>query len=636
VVDRRYVLRGLLLGTAAAALPAGCGVPTSGRPVVDAPASAGGPDTSGGSVPPAGPEGVTEARDLVTRFLTAVAGDLGDKRKDKARAFLTPAARQAWQPTDQVTVVRATVSDPSTASGAKGQTVTVDLQPIGVLAVTDNSPGSGSLDLVPPVPRRLEFTVVDAGANTPDNVFKLIDAITFVDAQKTSDLDRSLLLSVEGLRSGYLPQLLYFWDGGNQGLVPDLRYLPQVNLSDDGRPTWIVRALLGGPVGWLSPAAVGPPGDTQLKLPSVVRKDNALIVDLDSTASAADLSRLMDQLRWSLRRISADPDAPVVLKIAGQTQSNVDGHGRGYLDRNLADHFFRDANPTGYGITAGRVRALRDPDSPPPVLRTERNVGVTSAAVHRNGILAALVVGTPGRRALRILQSDSTGVAPRVSGDVPLPSGEPSRAMWIPNTTPPLLLYAVGGQLYATTVPVVPGSTIADDVSAFAVSPDGVRVALVTTGGGLRLATLSSAGGTVTVGRKITVDTAGLTDVRAVAWTRLERVVIAGRLPGGRYGLFELSIDGVYASKLPAGGTGESAGVFDDQITQVVAYPPLPSVSLLSGPVMLQTTSSGAWLVRPGDVAERLTFEYTSGAPPSPSPGGGPAEQQISSPFFQD
>ncbi len=620
MVDRRRLLRGLLLGAAGAAVPAACGVPTSGRPIIDERASAGGSGGSRGLLRPPGPDGITDAVELIRRYLTAVAGDLGDKRKDSARAFLTPSARAAWQPNDQIVVVREIgYLGPSTASGAKGETVTVDVQPIGVLGVS--GPGNGSLDTPTSTTlRRLEFTVVVAGDSAPAGVVKLIDS------QKLSDLAGSLLLSVEGIKSAYLPQLLYYWDTEGRGLVPDLRYLPQIGLSEDGRPTWIVNTLLAGPVSWLSPAVVGPPGDTQLKLPNVVRKDGTLIVDLNSTASTTDLNKLMAQLRWSLRRISTDPDAPVQLRIASQAQPSVNGEGHGYLQYNLADLQFRDANPTGYCIAGGKVRPLKDPDAPvPPVLRGAHNAEVTSAAMRRGGTMAALVVGPPAHRVLRLVQVANAANPPRVA-DFALPRGEAGRPAWVPGTTPRVLI-AVGGHLYTAT----PGSgpvLVADGVSAFSVGPDGMRIALVTTDGGLAMAALSSSGDSVSIGKWRPVDTARVTDLRAVAWTRLDRLVIAGRLPEGRYGLYELGIDGAYANQL------SSQRVFDDQITQVVAYPPLPSLSSQSGPVMMQTTTSGAYQVPVGQEAEALKFEYSSGVAPSPSAGTQP--EVLSAPFYQD
>src|SRR2546430_16993132 len=87
-LDRRQVLRALLLAGAGLALPAACGVPGEGGPIVDGPGPTYDPISRKGNLPP-DPAGATDPRTLVERFLSATSGPLG------AQEHLTPAREAA-------------------------------------------------------------------------------------------------------------------------------------------------------------------------------------------------------------------------------------------------------------------------------------------------------------------------------------------------------------------------------------------------------------------------------------------------------------------------------------------------------------------------------------------------------------
>src|SRR5213079_100899 len=109
-LDRRQLLRALLLAAGGLAVPAACGVPSGGGPIVDAP----GPSYDPGSVArgrPPQPGDASTASELVELFLYAISGPLNtaaavNDARQRARVFMTGPVRDSWRPTDVVTVVR--------------------------------------------------------------------------------------------------------------------------------------------------------------------------------------------------------------------------------------------------------------------------------------------------------------------------------------------------------------------------------------------------------------------------------------------------------------------------------------------------------------------------------------------------
>ena len=209
-----------------------------------------------------------------------------------------------------------------------------------------------------------------------------------------------------------------------------------------------------------------------------------------------------------------------------------------------------------------------------------------------------------------------------------------SRPVWLPAPAPgPRLLVAANNALYtvnkdgvATPVPVESGYE--RPVSAFAVSPDGRRIALIS-GAKVMVAPLTYTQESATVGRPYEIDAGGLQEPSALAWSRVHFLLVGGRLPGeDKYSLVEVSLDGAIAST-PVG--------FGSRITQVASYPPIPRSGLQQpGPIMVQTLNSGSWQVF-RDNPLPLRYEPAK-VTPSPSGGGAPPPSQNvpSYPFYQD
>jgi hypothetical protein len=606
--DRRQVLRALLLAGAGLAVPAACGVPTGGGPIVDGtgPAS----DPIGGSrVPPPDPSSATNAVELVQGFLAAVSGplDTSDARREagnRARKFLTAQAGQRWQPADQVTVVQVVGGYQDAVAGPGATVVTVTLRPVGVLSPRGDIGTYGGS----PGPAQLAFRVVSSTAD-PD-VPKLIDGLP-------PGLPAGYVLSSDALNNTnyFRPQLIYFWDLAHRFLVPDLRYVPRTLLSESAQKAAVVNWLIGGPSDLVSPVtSTILPNGTTLIGPNVVPdgQTGALVVNFSGSFQDVELDKVMAELRWSLVPLWTEP---VQLQIASRPQQ-VDGAGTGYVADNPADAAYRSSDSEAFCVAGGVVTGV-DPSSQVPAVlgASAHNQGVAKAALSRDKSQVA-IVGTDRQMWLGRLR-DTDARAAYVQA--PLAGADWSRPAWLPNTNRVLVI--VDSTLY--TVNTSGGTTaVTTGVSAFSVAPDGYRIALVS-GGVVSVAALRDDGDRLSIGTQRPLDP-GLRNPSGVAWVRLDRLVVAGRADEGGWGLAEVSIDG--AIVVPWGRP------FTSEIVSVVGYPPLPSRAQQgTGPVMVQTKDGQAYRAFPTNAFALPARE------PSPSPSSGTAGQVTpTAPFYLD
>ena len=593
--DRRRVLRALLLAGTGIALPAGCGVPSGGPPFVDGT----GPtyDPIGGQQgKPPDPSGADTPTALVELFLAAVSGPLENPEqrataRDRARRFLTDDAAKAWQPgTDRVTVVR--VEKLTNATGGRDVTTVVgSLQPVGVL-----NPGRGEVQPYPdgnPGPVRAEFTVVPNADQSGFLIQKLpLDV-----------LPPGLLLSGAALDERYfIPQLIYFWDNGRHQLVPDLRYVPRTGEPASQQRADIVRWLIDGPSELISSVAANiMPEGTDLSLPNVLTQSDRLVVNLTGALQGADLPKVMSQLRWSLQPLYPLAASPVQLEIASRPQQ-VDGSAGPYLADNPADETTRDADAQPFCLVGGVVYPVEPGYAVPPVLSGSGRY-VVQAALSRDRQQGALV--SSDRRLMLGLATKGATVSYTDAG---LAGQRWSRPAFLPSGR--RVLVVVDGTLYAVAGAAAV-STVAENVAAFAVSPDGYRIALVSRGA-LGVGALRDTGDRLTVGNLRPLDP-GLTEVSGVAWTRLDRVIVSGRSPES-YGLAEVSVDGAML-------TPWSSSTFNRPIASVVAYPKLPSQLPGAGPVLVQTDNGEAFRVFASSKPSSLDTQDPN-PHPSPSPSG--------------
>jgi hypothetical protein len=627
VTDRRQVLRVLLLGAAGAAVPpalAACGVPGGGHAVVDGagPSVGAGGSTSGGDPPD--PRLAGDPVELVRRYLLAAAGPLEDNYRntlqESARRFMTAAQRATWSPGQGITVVRV-IGDPIPQTGRASTTVDIKLQRIGSLdtygAVSTITNPAG----LPPVVS-CQFEVVD---NPDRSGGWLINDISSPDDRS---LASAMLLSSDALdtTSGlFTPQVVYYWPTGDpDGLVPDLRYIP-VKGSDQQRLTRIVADLLGGPADWLDAKPL--PTDMKLASPLVALSDGLLTVNL-STAGP-DPNRLMTQLRWSLWALFRER---VQLQVSAQPQQ-VDGASSDFKRANVAAAPSRGSGTADEFCVAGEVvRPLRADTPVPPVLNSAQNIHVVWAALSRDKDLVAVVRDAGGGR--YGLWLGAAGSPAYLQVNVPPRTTNFSRPAWLPGQ--PRVLVLVDNRLYAADMSGRAASDVTpngvNQVKAFSVAPDGQRIALIADGVPA-VATLSSTSQPILVNapQRFTAAHFEQGSLSAIAWTRLERVVIAGHTSGG-YGLVEMTIDGAVDQRLTDVN-------LRDAITHLVGYPPSPS-----GP---NSNARGKILGQAQLAKKAYSFEYARAynplaqlqVAPSPAPSSSPGHTQAltaTAPFFAD
>jgi hypothetical protein len=612
-LDRRQVLRALLLAGAGLAVPAACGVPTGGGPIVDG----AGPvyDPAGGNkVPLPDPADATSAKNLVELFLYAVSGpldstDLFNAARERARKFLTREAGNAWKPADAVTVVR--VDGLTSSISGSNTVVSGTLQPVGVLA-----PDRGLVG--PPTggtaPTQVKFVVSPAEDGAGLRISEL------------PALPNGFPLAADALDNKYFtPQLLYFWDTTKHWLVPDLRYVPRTSLADSARLATIVKWLLGGPSELIS-SVVAPsifPSGTDLDVPNVVVQVDRVVVNFSAAlqgVSGADLGNVLAQVQWSLQPLHRLTTGPVELRIAGQRQQ-TDSSADLYKRVNPADDVVRAVEAQPFCVTGNVVEAL-DGTLPVVLAKPEHNKNVSMAALSRDGHAAALVttakrlmVGRVDNDTVSYLTANLTGTAW-------------SRPAWLPSGR--RLLVIVDSARVAVSATGAVSTPLATDVTAFAVAPDGYRIALVRHGV-VAVGPLRDDGDQPSLSGPLRPLDAGLSDLTGVAWSRLDRLVVAGRTDPNQFRLAEITIDGAIRDVWST--------TFSVPIVSVVAYPKLPSQAPGPGPVMVQTQDGTAYRVFGNTSSSTSQPDRLTGRDPAPgaSPSGTPAKKPTpTAPFYPD
>ncbi len=581
---RAAVLAGALLSLSGLMM-AGCGVPSSGPPVVlsTVPVNGSDDDPQGTRDQPPAPSSATDPRDLVSLFFTAAGADTTpDQLRQNVSQFFTPGSRRNWRPDPAgMTVVRIagyTVQDqkdgggstatPNVGTGGNIQ-ASASVQVVGQIVGILNSVGA-----VAPLPvgrsDRFDLTL---------HLVK-VDKVWLI-----TDPPAQTLLSTDAVSNEFDATTVYFANPEHSALVPDLRYVPH-SMRPEKRRTVLVDWLLDGPSGWLGQAAVSEiPGNTKRR-GNVVGTHNVVVVNLTSDAGDAKNPALMAaQLAWTLRPLMNKmqiriEDRP--LKVPGRSGTIYN-----WNDWRNFDVATLGAGSGGYYIAGGRFVAARSSDKLPGVLADPAADRVDSkvlrAGLSVDASRAAVVrTGAKGRPELWLGRTVGQSV-PRVSysrariGTV-ASIGRPS---FLAGTG--TVLVPVDGELVAVSssgtrsAPDFLENRVSRQVTAVSVAPDGCRIALVA-GGRLYVAPLLDSGdGRLTIGRARRL-AASFTEISGVAWTEESRVVFGGRgltgpdgplSDGPRGGAWELSIDDVYSDLLT--GAGDSA--VPDQIASSTTDP---------------------------------------------------------------
>lgn len=534
----------------------GCGVPTSSDVRVDGPpADAGGTGSGGEGNPPRGPDEAATEEELVNYFLQAAASDPETMIED-LRAFIHSDDQAAWQPDQQVYVVREQAEDRVITPGDPVQ-ISLRVRRVGILT------GDGVIDPRPSQEEEITFHVTTERASNDREIglgsegYRLLDPPPYI------------LLDDSALERHFQRRLVYFWDGDEQRLVPDLRWLRRV-LPERQRPQTVVDWLLAGPSPWLTGQLTPLPEGVE-RVGNVVWADDNLEIRLSAPHDEVDLRKLEAQLWWTLRP-DLDSTVEVTMVVDGEPHSLEGGY--------RASHPVPTDPPASFAVLEGAVWQYVPTDQVSiAALRDEVNSGIERAAVSRDGRFAALVrADSDGGMRLSIAE-------PRDEVHTDLVANQLGRPVWLNNPTGSGLVVADGELKQFTVgrpeVVTVELTEVPGEVTAVAAAPDGRRIALVV-GGRLYVASVTRAGETITASTPLRPLPTTATDLDGVAFLRDEWLAVVGTARG-QSRLYELTVDGALERELPDGELGNPA-----EITNFVAYPGDPTDTDARGSIMYE------------------------------------------------
>ncbi|MFD2675338.1 LpqB family beta-propeller domain-containing protein [Gulosibacter bifidus] len=267
----RRILATLATASLMVGLSACASIPTSG-PIEEGRSQ---PDESNQGVRyfPSGPSAGATREEIVQGFLDAGTGTRDGFQA--AREYLTPAAKEDWDPDARVLITNGQASMKS--AGANGIEVSVPLRG----QVDDHGLYSETLSTSN---ESLSFTLEQ------------------VDGQwRIAKAPPGVVLQQQPFNDLYAQQMLTYFDNDKRYTSPDLRWLP----NGTKLPTRVVQELINGPAEWMRPgSAVVSAFPEGVKLRNdVVIADGVAVVDFSgelSSASATDLSLVRLQLEESL------------------------------------------------------------------------------------------------------------------------------------------------------------------------------------------------------------------------------------------------------------------------------------------------------------------------------------------------
>lgn len=236
---------------------------------------------------PNGPSEGASQTDIINGFLTAGTGPQNDY--EVAREYLTEDLRSNWQPTQEVLV-----------QGTSGQLlIQPDNRVTYATAIESRINSEGQFTaLSTPEPRVLEFRLVRENGEW-----------------RISKAPNATLLIRPVFEVLFKPYSVYFYDNNLKYLVPDVRWFP----SRASTSTRLVNAILDGPARWLqSTVQSAIPAGTALSIDSVTVNRGVAVVDLNSEAlKASPLHRQYIKAQLTETLMQVPTVTSVSLLIAG-------------------------------------------------------------------------------------------------------------------------------------------------------------------------------------------------------------------------------------------------------------------------------------------------------------------------------
>ncbi len=477
-----------------------------------------------------------------------------------ARQYLTPQAQATWRPSTQPIVI---LDD--------NYRTEVDPLSAGAVTVTGNSPGA--LDT------SRSFRSVGAAYSGAMHLEK-------VDGEwRISDPPPDLLLTASDFPTAYRQRVLYFLDRSGTLVVPDIRHMV-IGQTTANRANRLLTLLMDGPASTLAGAVTSSFTErSALRSNPSVDPDGVLHVDFTGVdVSTTEASRaLAAQVVWTLSpttpRISIsvdgvplDPAQPVytINSVSSFDPDRLPGTGQ-------------VASDPFYVSPGGAITGLLDGRPVPGPLGSGSPTVLSAAASATTRVTAAVAVDPAGGQQLLLTSPDQLDRAdPALKADT-LTQPSLTRAgdeAWVVQNgavKPEVYRVSTAGPPSRERVPA-DELTGKGTVTALALSPDGVRVAIVA-GGQLYVGVLTPApaegapsspttastpptpsrdettGQPAVVLRGLVVLRADLRDVGPVTFVNSrELVVAAATSPDGFRGLWNISIDGYESRRISDNG----------------------------------------------------------------------------------
>ena len=247
---------------------------------------------------PSSPFDGASQTEILNGFIAAGTGPQNDYAV--AREYLSESIRSSWNPNQEVLIQRSSpqvvISDQDTAELVVDVAATVDAD--GKYLVTPLGTG-----------RVLEFSFVLE--NSQWRLSAAPDATVLI--RPVFDV----------VFSGYS---VYFLDRQKRFLVPELRWFP----TTPATVTRLANALLGGASSWLKPAVASAiPTGTRLSIDAVTIENGVALVDLTAralVASRSDRSLMKSQLEATLSQLSNVSSVAISIERAMQEIADTDNN----------------------------------------------------------------------------------------------------------------------------------------------------------------------------------------------------------------------------------------------------------------------------------------------------------------------
>ncbi len=379
-----------------------------------------------------------------------------------ARQYLAPDAQEAWQPAAKQVIVL--------AEGYR-----TDVDPTDPATVVVNGTQVGLLD-----PERSYHS------QAPTPVSRTI-RLAQVDGQwRISELPDELMLTSSEFSTAFRQRILYFLDPTGTVVVPDMRYIV-IGQSPANRASRLLALLIRGPGPQLAGAARTQfTADSALRSNPSIDADGVLRVDLTGVdASTQEAQRaLAAQVVWTLSTTSPR----IAITVDGQALEP----GQQIYTINTVSSFDPDrvagtgevASDPYFVNESGGITGLADGQPLPGELGGGESPVLTAAMSSASGVMAAVTQSAEGRQVMRLAQPrQSDRVEPVLEAGMlsqPTFSRAGDQAWVVQNGTsrPEVYRVSASGQPARERV-ATPGITAYGAVTALALSPDGVRAAVV-------------------------------------------------------------------------------------------------------------------------------------------------------------